>query len=264
MPSEATSDTRQCPIVELDEVDSTNAEALRRAAAGEEGPLWLSARRQTAGRGRSGRAWQSLDGNLAATLLFRPGCPPETLHQLSLLTGIAVCDAARAFHDAGGPDADRPRLKWPNDILAGGAKLAGILIESTSIGGKPIAAVGIGVNVAAAPRIAGRETIALANWGGPPTATEVLGAIDVQMRRWLDRWQCGVRFDIIRAAWIERAGPYGEPVSIVSGAKTFNGAYAGLDETGAFLVRSVPPASNELSRFTHGDVSLQPTHQREG
>lgn len=245
------------PIAELEEIDSTNLEALRRAARGERGPFWLLARCQTAGRGRSGRAWQMQSGNLAATLLITPGCTPDRLHQLSLLTGVAVHDAVRAgLDEAADRLAGSLRLKWPNDLMLGRSKLGGILIESTIVGAQSVAAIGIGVNIAAAPSVEGRETIALAGAGVSTTARALLAGIDAQMRRWLEIWQGGAGFDVVRKAWLERAHQPGEPIIVHVGREVLSGAFAGIDETGALLIDTVSGNENALRRLTFGDVSL--------
>lgn len=243
------------PVIVLDEIDSTNSEAMRRAAAGECGPVWLTARRQAAGRGRSGRTWQSSEGNLAATLLFAPGCTPADLHQLSLVTGIAVIDGVRAAiaNEAAGRTL---RLKWPNDLLAGSAKLGGILIESTSRGSLPIAAVGIGINVAGAPAIEGRETASLSGMGCPMPPEVLLSHVSAAMEAWIRTWDAGRDFGAIRKAWLSRTGPIGEPISVNTGTETISGAFAGIDETGALLVASVPAKTGHMRRLTFGDVSL--------
>jgi BirA family transcriptional regulator, biotin operon repressor / biotin---[acetyl-CoA-carboxylase] ligase len=252
------------PSIELDEIDSTNQEVLRRAAAGERGPLWILAHRQTAGRGRSGHTWLSPRGNLAATLLLLPGCAPTELHQLSLLTGIAVHDAIRPFQaQAKVPIAAPVRLKWPNDILAGNAKLGGILIESSTSHGQVVAAIGIGVNIAFAPEIEGRLTAAIDDWGVQPSPPMLLAAIDGHMRRWLHIWERGTGFGRVRAAWLERAGPIGEPIAVDTGSGTISGNFAGIDETGALLMSSVRATPGEVRRFTFGDVSIEPL-QAEG
>ena len=102
-------------LVHLPETDSTNAEAMRRALAGEAPPLWVLADRQTAGRGRAGRAWASQPGNLFASLLVSTSCPPALAGQLSLVAGVAAIDAIRRA--AGQAPPAGLRLKWPNDIL---------------------------------------------------------------------------------------------------------------------------------------------------
>ena len=129
-----------CALVHLEEVDSTNAEAMRRVLAGERGPMWITADRQTAGRGRSGRAWSSTPGNLLASFIVQLDCAPAMAAQLSLVAGIATIDAIRRAGTLRGL-----RLKWPNDILVGTAKAGGILVESTSRPGQPgtIAVIGV-------------------------------------------------------------------------------------------------------------------------
>ncbi len=247
------------PVIELGEVDSTNLEALRRAANGEQGPVWLIAGRQTAGRGRSGRAWQMQNGNLAATLLIAPGCAHERLHQLSLLTGVAVYEALAAMlGDASDGSPGSLLLKWPNDLLLDRAKLGGILIESTIVGRAAVAAIGIGVNIETAPRIEGRCTISLAEFGASATARRPLGMIDVEMRRWLDIWRGGDGFDAVRAAWLERAHQRGEPITVHVGNEVLAGTFAGIDETGALLIATVAATEMAVRRLTFGDVSLTP------
>ena len=112
------------PIEALDEVDSTNAEARRRAEGGEAGPLWITAKRQTAGRGRRGRNWETGEGNLAATLLLTTARPPAEAAQISFVAALAVADLAGAY-----VPASLVSLKWPNDPLIAGKKTSGVLIE---------------------------------------------------------------------------------------------------------------------------------------
>ncbi len=241
-------------LIEIDEIDSTNAEALRRAAMGERGPLWITARNQTGGRGRSGRRWQSSDGNLTATLLFAPECAPAALHQLSLLTGVAVLDALALYAPQPTASSHRLRLKWPNDILLGTAKLGGILVESTSFGGTVVAAIGIGINIATAPALPDRTLARLYDIAPEaPSARDILTALDARLRLWLGTWQAGRDFAAIRAAWLERAGPIGEPITIHAGKSLVSGAFAGLATDGALLVQH---HNGDVERFTTGDVSL--------
>lgn len=238
--------------IELEEIDSTNAEALRRAASGERGPLWITALRQTAGRGRAGRVWASAPGAIAATLLFRPQCPPGLLPQLSLVAGIAVHDAAAAGLAPEGRSG--MRLKWPNDLMLAGAKASGILIESTLFGAEPVAAIGIGINVAAPPGLGGRTTTALADHGDRRAPLEVAGRLAADLSRWLVLWRRGEGFAAVREAWLERAGPIGEPMTVNAGGGPLAGTFAGLDAEGALLVR----AQDGIRRFTFADVALGP------
>lgn len=249
-------------IVELDEVDSTNAEAMRRAVAGERGPLWILARQQTRGRGRSGRSWQTVPGNLAATLLIEPGCPLSALHQLSLLTGVAVYDAicavAKRSASSLEPTAGRLRLKWPNDILLDDAKLGGILIESTTLGPGTVAAIGIGINVACAPAVPGRASACLSGAGIAATPRTVLEALSAELAAWLARWDGSRGFEQIRCAWLARAGTTAGQMTINAGEGPITGIFSGLDETGALLLacRSGTGAPDTIRRFTFGDVTL--------
>ena len=138
-------------LLRLETVDSTNAEARRRAEAGEPGPLWVWSTRQSAGRGRNGRSWQSQPGNLFASLLLGLNCPLATASQLALLAGVAAYDAiAKLLPDAGGSDL---LLKWPNDVLIKGDKAAGMLLESATekTPNRCKVVIGTGINLASHP-----------------------------------------------------------------------------------------------------------------
>ena len=138
---------RHPPFEAYDELDSTNAEARRRAEAGDVGPLWITAAIQTAGRGRRGRAWSTQRGNLAATLLMLTDRPAAEAAQMSFVAALAACDLADTCLGAGAA-----RLKWPNDVLVHGDKAVGILVESGARpDGRLWLAVGIGVNLKHAP-----------------------------------------------------------------------------------------------------------------
>lgn len=243
---------RALRLIAFDELDSTNLEALRRAAGGERGPLWLLARAQTQGRGRSGRQWLSEAGNLAASYLFAPGCRPQELHQLSLLTGVAVWDA---IDDGLGGEARSKglRLKWPNDVLAVEAKLGGILVESTTFGAEIIAVLGIGINLSSAPAVSGRSVARLADLGVAMSPDALLTSIDARLGLWLDCWSRGAGFGTVRQGWLDRAGVLGEPTTIHAGVRRINGSFAGLDHDGALLLGD---GLGQVERFTTGDVSL--------
>jgi BirA family biotin operon repressor/biotin-[acetyl-CoA-carboxylase] ligase len=238
-------------LVHFDEIDSTNAEAMRRVLAGERGPLWVLADRQTAGRGRAGRAWTSEAGNLFASLIVAAKCPLARSAQLSLVAGVAAVDAIRA---AGRLQSGAElRLKWPNDILIGAAKAGGILVESSVQGADLLAVVGVGINLVSAPaELAGAATN-LAAHGLVLSPHEALCFLAEAMHGWIGTWDHGEGFARVRAAWLERAGPLGEPLSVKSAAEPITGRFAGLDAEGALLIAT---AGGEERRFTFGDVTL--------
>ena len=260
--------THQYRVVTLAEVASTNAEAMRRAAEGERGPLWIAAARQTQGRGRSGRTWTSREGDLTATLLFAPRCQQAALYQLSLLAGVAVHDALLPLMPAGQPERPRLRLKWPNDILVGHAKLGGILVESSTIGATTMAAIGIGINIVAAPELSPRATTSLAARGASAEPHGLVETIAQRMETWLEIWHGGAGFSALRTAWLDRAGPVGEPMSVNTGTSVVTGTFAGIDGSGALLLQGHggghETALGQVRRFTFGDVTLTPHAAAEG
>ncbi len=243
----------------LDEVGSTNAEAFALAQAGERGPLWVMAHRQTHGRGRSGRTWASEPGNLHASLLLRLACPPAAVHQLSLLAGVAVIDAIGAAA-AAATIADL-RLKWPNDVLIAEAKCAGILPESHSSahGSTLVAVIGIGINLAWHPDGLGRAATHLAEHGVAVTPGGMLDHLAGAMQRWLGIWDSGIGFAAIRQAWRERGGPTGEMLSVDTGREKISGQFLDLAEDGALLMLDSNGAER---RLTFGEVTIRRTGER--
>jgi BirA family biotin operon repressor/biotin-[acetyl-CoA-carboxylase] ligase len=218
----------------FDVIDSTNEEARRLAVAGEAGPIWISAARQTAGRGRRGRAWESPSGNLAATLMLRPGKPAGECAQLSFAAAIAACDMLRDF----APDSEL-RVKWPNDVLAGGRKIAGILLESASQGGDPPAwlAIGIGVNLAMHPEGTEFPATSLKALGAPvPSADDALLHLAAHFARWYDTWR-GEGFAALRDAWLARAAGLGMRIRARLATEETNGVFEGIDGSGALILR---------------------------
>jgi BirA family biotin operon repressor/biotin-[acetyl-CoA-carboxylase] ligase len=218
-------------LIACDIVGSTNAEALAYARAGEKGPLWITARAQTGGRGRRGRTWVSEPGNLFATLLLTDPAPSERAPQLSFVAALATHDAIARLAPA---LAARLAFKWPNDVLCGGAKLAGILIEAE--GTRPlIVAVGIGVNCRHHPGGTDIAATDLAAQGASVTAEQLFtglsGAMMVRLREW------GAGFGQIRTEWLRRSGAPGTPLRIRVGARDFTGRFETLDEAGHLVVR---------------------------
>lgn len=236
------------PIEAHDELDSTNAEARRRAEAGETGPVWIMAAVQTAGRGRRGRAWSTERGNLAATLLTMTDRPAGEAAQLSFVAALAACDLADTCL---GPGA--ARLKWPNDVLVHGKKAVGILVESGSRpDGRLWLAVGVGVNLKHAPSDVERPATAFAeHMAGPPpqprVALEVLGAA---FERWRTAWTTQ-GFPPIAAGWSERATGIGQRCEARLPNRVITGVAEGLDPDGALRLRL---DGGGVERVTAGDV----------
>jgi BirA family biotin operon repressor/biotin-[acetyl-CoA-carboxylase] ligase len=236
------------PIVAYDEIDSTNAEARRRAEAGETGPLWITALVQTAGRGRRGRAWETGAGNLAATYLVRTDKPPAEAAQVSFVAALAVADLAMAC-----VPASLVTLKWPNDPLIGGRKAAGILVESGPhpAGGLWLA-IGCGVNLATPPEAAERPATAFAEHMQvpPPKPLEALSMLAEAFEGWRGLWeQAG--FPPIAEAWTARAHGLGQACTARLPAETVSGIAEGLDPDGALRLRT---AAGAVRRITAGDV----------
>jgi BirA family biotin operon repressor/biotin-[acetyl-CoA-carboxylase] ligase len=235
-------------ILAFDDIDSTNAEARRLAEAGETGPLWITALRQLAGRGRRGRSWETGEGNLAATCLFTSTLPPAQAAQVSFVAALAVADLADAFVDAG-----EVTLKWPNDPLIGGRKTAGILVESGALdGGVLWLAVGCGVNLARAPTDSNRPVTAFADHRAapPPTPAEALDVLAAAFERWRMVWEQD-GFGPIAGAWTRRAHGFGEACTAHLTAETVRGIAEGLDPDGALRLRL---EDGTLRRITAGDV----------
>lgn len=287
-------------------LDSTNSEAMRLAHGGETGPLWVTTRRQEAGRGRRGNAWTSPEGNLAASLLMPvAGVAPEMVATLGFVAGVALVDAlrdasrtapsprtrregrddsvvgatsgsegegaskgetppeppphprlpARSADDevgralsprAGRGDAASPHalasapaaihLKWPNDVLADGRKLAGILLEAESLpGGRRAVVIGFGVNVAAAPEGLPYPAAALSLFSAAdaPMLLEFLSERFVEAVR---IWNKGRGFSNIRRRWLERAAGVGAPVSVCMAEVTLTGIFETIDEGGRLVI----------------------------
>jgi BirA family biotin operon repressor/biotin-[acetyl-CoA-carboxylase] ligase len=236
------------PIEAFDEIDSTNAEARRRADAGERGPLWLTAKRQTAGRGRRGRNWETGAGNLAATYLAHTAKHPAEAAQVSFVAALAVADLAIAF-----VPPTLVSLKWPNDPMIAGRKTAGILVESGphAAGGLWLA-VGCGVNLATPPDAAERPATAFAEHmrAPPPSPLEALAVLAESFERWRDLWE-RLGFPPIAAAGTARAHGLGERCTARLPSETIEGVAEGLDSDGALRLRTGPGA---IRRITAGDV----------
>jgi BirA family biotin operon repressor/biotin-[acetyl-CoA-carboxylase] ligase len=239
------------PRLILEDTDSTNAEARRMAERGETGPLWIVARRQSAGRGRRGREWSSETGNLAATLLTVVHRPPAEAAQLTFVAALAVADLLDAY----APPA-LVSIKWPNDVMLDGKKASGILLESGAhdSGGLWLA-VGIGVNLAHAPTGTERPATALADHlrgdvGAPPSIERAAEALAQAFATWMDRWMT-LGFQPVLDAWAARAPGLHGPCTARLSHETLTGQAEGVEPDGALRLR-LP--SGDLRRISAGDV----------
>jgi BirA family biotin operon repressor/biotin-[acetyl-CoA-carboxylase] ligase len=213
----------------VEETGSTNADLLALAIAGAEEGLWIRAGRQTAGRGRQGRSWASDPGNLYASTLvrLRPTDPPAA--SLALVAGLAVWGAVQVWLDDPGP----LQLKWPNDLLLGGAKLAGILLERAG----DAVVIGIGVNLAHHPELPDRPATDLAAHSAAPTpevfAETLADLMSAEVSRWRAEGVVGTR-----TRWMRHAHPIGTALTArLPDGEALDGLFDGLDPDGALTLR---------------------------
>jgi BirA family biotin operon repressor/biotin-[acetyl-CoA-carboxylase] ligase len=238
-------------ILKFADLDSTNAEAKRLAEAGERGPVWITAERQTAGRGRRGRPWSTEAGNLAATRLFACERPPAAAAQVAFVAALAVAETFDAF-----VPASLVAIKWPNDVLIDGRKAAGILVESgPHPGGGLWIAAGCGLNLARAPTDAERPATAAADHlaadqTATPTPDQALAVLSESFDRRLAAWET-YGFEPVADAWTARAAGLSRPCVARLDGETVEGVAEGLDPDGALRLR-LP--SGALRRITAGDV----------
>ncbi|MBJ6121276.1 biotin--[acetyl-CoA-carboxylase] ligase [Sphingomonas sp. BT553] len=208
---------------------STNADMAVLARSGTADGSWLRADAQTAGRGRQGREWTSSAGNFYASNLvrLRPADPPAAT--LALVAAVALDEAVVTFLGNGGGW----RLKWPNDLLLGGAKLSGILLERAD----DAVVIGIGVNLMHHPDFADRPTTSLAAHGVAVTPADFLDVLAEAMARWIGRWR-GKGLAVVRASWLERAHPPGTALTArLPDGTAIDGLFDGLDAGGALILR---------------------------
>jgi BirA family transcriptional regulator, biotin operon repressor / biotin---[acetyl-CoA-carboxylase] ligase len=221
-------------LAALATVPSTNTHALALARAGERGPLWVIAQQQTEGRGRRGNQWVSPHGNLYATLLLTDPAPADCAAQASFVSALAVHDAivgcAPALREA-------VKLKWPNDVLCDGSKLAGILIEGEQAPHGLAVAIGIGVNVRHHPDGAAYPATDLAAVGAEVSAHSLFRALSAAMVERLAQWRRGAGFGAVRAEWLERAAFKGGNMKVRLPGGELSGRYESLDERGCLMLR---------------------------
>jgi BirA family transcriptional regulator, biotin operon repressor / biotin---[acetyl-CoA-carboxylase] ligase len=243
-------------LLAFDTLGSTNAEALARARSGERGPVWITAACQTAGRGRRGRSFVSERGNLYATLLVTDASPIEHAAELAFVAALAAHDAVVEVAAEIGP---RLAVKWPNDLLCDGAKLAGILVEGESATGQPlVTVVGIGINCAHHPAQTDHPAIDLRAAGKHVTPEALFTALSRAMLQRLTEWDRGRGFAATRAAWLARAAGLGTPVRVKLADRQLEGHFETLDPFGRLVLRL---GDGTATIITAGDVFPIPQEQ---
>ncbi len=237
--------------IDLDSVDSTMAE-VRRQAGELPAPLWILSREQTKGTGRRGRVWETGAGNFSASLLMRPKAEPSQLALRSFVAALALFEALVTVTGR----EDIFALKWPNDVLLRGGKLAGILLESMPESGGGIGLiVGIGVNLKTLPEADALESRAVppkslaAETGITVSPADFLNALAPAFARWENQLQT-YGFTPIRTAWLTRAANLGLPITARVGNEEITGTFDTVDDSGALVLQ----ASNGRRCIAAGDV----------
>jgi BirA family biotin operon repressor/biotin-[acetyl-CoA-carboxylase] ligase len=220
--------------VAFDDIGSTNSECLARARAGDPGLLWVTAGRQTEGRGRRGRAWTSEPGNLYASLLLIDPAPVERTASLPLAVAVAVHEAVRAVLPPG--DAAL-QVKWPNDILIDRRKTCGILLEGEPLAdGRRALVIGIGINIGHMPDSAPYGVTRLLDHGAAVSPEELFAHLFKSMASALELWDEGRGTAAIVARWRQLACGIGEKITVNLPDRSLVGTFAGIDENGLLML----------------------------
>jgi BirA family transcriptional regulator, biotin operon repressor / biotin---[acetyl-CoA-carboxylase] ligase len=257
-------------LAAFDTIGSTNTEALEAAAAGDPGGIWFAARQQTSGRGRRGRQWATPYGNLAATLLIVPDADPTLAATLGFVAGVSLNRALSSILPNGvvklgidGADGlsagarARIALKWPNDVLADGAKLAGILLEAHKLDdGRHAIAIGFGVNAVAAPQGLPYPATSLIELGVTRAAEDIFDALSDAWVETFGLWRDGRGIADVLAQWRASAAGIGAPVAVNQNGTTVRGIFETIDDAGRLIVRA---DDDSRIAITAGDVHFGAT-----
>jgi BirA family transcriptional regulator, biotin operon repressor / biotin---[acetyl-CoA-carboxylase] ligase len=244
-------------LAAFESIGSTNAEAMARARDGERGPIWFVTSEQTAGRGRRYRPWIAPRGNLASSILEVIDISPAVAATLGFAAGLALEAALQkvsieASLRSAGSDHMKFSLKWPNDVLAGREKLAGILLEAEAMADDRLAVVvGIGTNVVAAPQGTPTPATSLAALGVHISAEELFATLSDAWAQFRGIWDNGRGFSEIRRLWLERAAGLGQKVAVQTSGSAVEGIFDTIDEAGCLIVRT---SDGKRVSITAGDV----------
>jgi len=243
---------------------------LNAAKGNDPGDVWFASLQQTAGRGRRGRTWESPPGNLAASLLIKPDVDPATAATLGFVAGVALNRALGVLLPAacmrvgidgadGGQNGDRVRiaLKWPNDVLADGAKLAGILLEASKADdGRQAIVIGFGVNIVAAPVGLPYPATCVRDLGAAFTAEDVFERLGDSWLECIRVWRNGNGMADILEEWRDRAAGLGAPVAVNQNGDVVRGIFETVDSAGRLIVRQ---DNGRRITITAGDVHFGAT-----
>ncbi len=233
----------------LSDTASTNTECLARARAGDSGLLWVTAERQTGGRGRRGRPWVSERGNLYASLLLIDPAPMERLASLPLAIAVAVHHAIRSVLP---PGAEPLEVKWPNDILIGRKKTCGILVEGERLAdGRHAVVIGIGINVSVMPDNPIYPVTCLRDQGSAASPEELFAHLFASMAETLDIWDGGQGIAEVTARWRAVACGIGEKITVNLPDRSISGYFAGIDDNGLLMLDT---GTGRMMPIAAGDV----------
>lgn len=222
-------------------------EARQQLLSGTPAPFWLMAESQSGGRGRHGRTWSSPPGNLYCTLALAEPCQPARGAELGFVAGVALHEAVRAATGLQHPDL---AIKWPNDLLLEGAKVAGLLLEGTMINGRFHVLIGFGVNIASAPQDVPYQARSLVFHAAGLTSGQVLAHLSAAWVVEIARWRTG--FQATRTEWLARAAHLGKLARVRLPSGEVSGIMRGIDETGRLLLED----GGGILTIDAGDVFL--------
>jgi BirA family biotin operon repressor/biotin-[acetyl-CoA-carboxylase] ligase len=254
-------------LLSFETIGSTNTEALQRLKAGDRGRLWVFSPEQTAGRGRRGRAWATLRGNVAISLGLVLDLTPARAANLGFVAGVALGQAladvvpdVRIATALDGADLTTPSgrrqgrlaLKWPNDVTLSGAKLAGILLEAEPLpSGQLAVVIGMGVNVVSAPEGLPYPATSLRALGGDVRAEDIVARLIAVWPDLYDAWCEADGFARIRARWLTMAQGLGSVASVTLGGRVLRGTFETIDDDGRLILIDEAGARHSISA---GDV----------
>lgn len=223
-------------LIEIESTGSTNTACLEAAQAGDPGNLWIRAERQMQGRGSRGRPWVSEPGNLYASLLLIDPAPMAAIANLTFVAALGLRDALGELAETRGA---RPeiRLKWPNDVLIGGAKTSGILLEHHTVEGRSAVIVGIGVDCASHPAGTTHRATDLAAEGLAVAPRDLFDLLASHFDRWLARWDRGAGFPAVRSAWLDSAAGRGDSMVARLPKRELTGIFEDIDRGGHLRLR---------------------------